>query len=310
VLVTPIDRMTGGILESFSKSQSSVPVEHRRGGVTAPASQDQPQGTSLFSGPPSFADTYERQLVGPIFRPWAVRLLDGSGLRPNERVLDVACGTGIVARLARQRVGPNARVVAIDKSPVMLTAARPLDETIDWREGDALALPVGEQEFDALFCHQGLQFLSDKPAALREFRRVLAPGGRMALGVWRSREENTLFGELDRVAERFVGPVRDVRHSFSDADALRQLLLDAGFRNVDVTQSTMETRFEIDPAVLARLNATAAIGMSERGKALNEAERAAVTADIVEASLPEMARYSEAGVIRFQTSSNIATAHR
>ncbi len=278
--------------------------------MTSPSSQSQPHAANLFSGTPSFGDVYERHLVGPLFRPWAERLLDRSGLLPGERVLDVACGTGIVARLARQRVGPGARIVAIDKSPVMLATARPLDDSIDWRDGDALSLPVGNEEFDAVFCHQGLQFFSDKPAGLREFRRVLVPGGRVALGVWRSASENTLFGEMDRVAEQFVGPVHDVRHSFADADALSRLLLDAGFRNVDVMPSTIEARFEIDPAVLARLNAMAVIGMSEQGKSMNDEERAAMSAAIVEASLPEIARFAKSGAICFQTSSNIATARK
>src|SRR5262249_18466693 len=161
-------------------------------------SQSQAQAASLFSGAPSFADTYEQLLVGPLFRPWAERLLDRSQLSRGDHVLDVASGTGIVARLARQHVGANARIVAVDKSPVMLATGRRLEQKIDWREGDALALPVGDEEvFDAVFCHQGLQFFSDKPAGLLGFHRVLVPSGRIAIGVWRSAPENTLFGEMD-----------------------------------------------------------------------------------------------------------------
>jgi ubiquinone/menaquinone biosynthesis C-methylase UbiE len=282
-----------------------------RGFVTSPSPQSQQPAVSLFSGAPSFGDTYEQQLVGPLFRPWAERLLDQSGLLPGERVLDVACGTGIVARLARQRVGAGTRVVAVDKSPVMLATARPLDQSIDWREGDALALPIGGDEvFDVIFCHQGLQFFSDKPAGVLGFHRALAPGGRLAAGVWRSAAENALFGEMDRVAERVLGPIHDARHSFGDEDALRRLLLDAGFRDVEVEVSTMETRFQIEPVVLARMNAMAVIGMSERGRSFNEQERAAAVAQIVEASLPEIARYAEKATLRFQTSANIATARK
>ena len=277
--------------------------------MTSPAFQAQPQSDALFSGAPSFADIYERQLVGPLFRPWAERLLERAVIHPGENVLDVACGTGIVARLARQRVGPGARVVAVDKSPVMLGTARMLDATIDWREGDALQLPLGESErFDAVFCHQGLQFFADKLTGLREMRRALVPGGRVVLGVWRSADENTLFGALDRVAERFVGPFHDRRHSFPDAEPLRELLTEAGFRNIDVVPSTMETRFEFDASELARLNAAAVTGMSERGGTLTEEQRAATTAAIIEASLPVLARFTHDRVIRFQTSANLATA--
>ena len=277
--------------------------------MTGPSSQAQPAVGGLFSGAPNFAEMYEQHLVGPIFRPWAERLIERTRLTGNERVLDVACGTGIVARLVRNRLGASASVVAVDKSPLMLATARRIDGTIDWREGDALSLPVADEEqFGAVFCHQGLQFFPDKLAGLREMRRVLSPGGRIAVGVWRSAEENTLFGTLDRAAERFVGPIHDIRHSFPEADALRGLLFETGFQNVEVASLTMETRLEIDPAVLARMNAMAVIGMSERGKELAEEERTRVAAAIVEASLPEIARFTVDGTIRFQTSSNIATA--
>lgn len=277
--------------------------------MTGPSPHTQPRPANLVSGALGFADAYERYLVGPIFRPWAERLIDRSDLARNESVVDVACGTGIVSRLARRRVGRAARVVAIDKSPAMLAIARALDDTIEWREGDALVLPLSDDErHDVVFCHQGLQFFPDKPAALREMRRILQPGGRVALGVWRSREENTLFGEMDSVAERFVGPIHDVRHSLGNADVLSRLLIEGGFHDVDVTPATLETRLEIEPTILARMNAMAVISMSERGKTLADDERATMSAAIVEASLPEIARFVDDGAIGFQTSSNIAVA--
>ncbi|MCO5108730.1 MAG: class I SAM-dependent methyltransferase [Burkholderiaceae bacterium] len=116
----------------------------------------------------SFPETYERCLVGPLFRPWAETILDDVDLAPGDRVLDVACGTGIVARLARERLGEAGRVVGVDISPAMLAVARTAAPAIDWREGDACALPLRDAEkFDVVVCQQGLQFFPDKPAGAR-----------------------------------------------------------------------------------------------------------------------------------------------
>src|SRR5689334_25445430 len=90
-----------------------------------------------------------------------------------------------VARLARGRLGPDARIVGVDLAPAMLAVARAVDQTIDWRQGEATSLPVNANEqFTVLTCHQGLQFMADKPAAVREMRRVLTSGGRVAIATW------------------------------------------------------------------------------------------------------------------------------
>lgn len=93
------------------------------------------------ANPPSFPELYERKLVGPLFRPWAEAILDIVAPAAGERVLDVACGTGIVGRLASERVGPTGRVVGVDLSPGMLAMARAVAPSIEWREGNAVALP-------------------------------------------------------------------------------------------------------------------------------------------------------------------------
>ena len=84
----------------------------------------------------SFPEIYEQELVGPLFRPWAELILDDVELAAGDRVLDVACGTGIVARLAKERLGEAGRVVGVDLSPAMLAVARGLAAGIDWRQGE------------------------------------------------------------------------------------------------------------------------------------------------------------------------------
>ena len=129
----------------------------------------------------SFPEMYERLLVGPLFRPWAELTLEEVALAPGDRVLDVACGTGIVARVASERLEGAVRVVGVDVSPDMLAVARAAAPAIDWREGDAARLPLGEGEaFDVVVCQQGLQFFPDKPAAAR--RAAAGAGGRGAAG--------------------------------------------------------------------------------------------------------------------------------
>src|SRR4029079_18210016 len=125
----------------------------------------------------TFAEIYERQLVGPLFRPFAEDLIGRLNPGPQDRLIDVACGTGIVARVARERMGGAARIVGVDTSPLMLAVARSVDATIDWREGNALSLPVPDGErFSLLTCHQGLQFFPDKAAAVRAMPRGPQPG--------------------------------------------------------------------------------------------------------------------------------------
>lgn len=258
--------------------------------------------------PASFPEMYERFLVQPLFAPWAHQLLDRVELRAGIALLDVACGTGIVARLARERLSGDLRGVGVDRNPAMLDVARRITSAIDWREGDALALPITDERFDVVCCHQGLQFIPDKVAAIREMRRVLAPGGRVAVGVWRSLEENGLFHELGNVARELVGPIADARHSFADDRTLASLLEGAGFREVVVEPTSLDVRFEIDSSMLARLNAMAVVGMSSAGKTLSDEERLAVVERIIDASLPVIGRYTSGGAIIFPTAANIALA--
>lgn len=227
---------------------------------------------TLPFGQKSFPETYEEALVGPLFRPFAELVIEAIKPARGEQVLDIACGTGIVARLARERVGATGKVVGVDANPGMLGVARTLAPGIDWRQADAAALPLAANEqFDVVTCHQGLQFFPDKPAAVREMRRALKPGGRLAVATWVTDEGKVLL-ELRRIAERQVGPVNDRRHSYGDPALLETLLRDGGFNDVRSKSFTRTVRFQ-DGSVFVRLNAMALVGMSEKGGAMNEAER-------------------------------------
>ena len=256
----------------------------------------------------TFPEIYERVLVEPLFRPFAEALVDRLSPAQGDSLIDVACGTGIVARIARKRLGPAAQVVAVDVAPPMLAVARTVDTSIDWREGNATALPVPEGEsFSLLACHQGLQFFPDKPSAAREMRRVLAPNGRAAIACWRSIQDIPASLELNEIAERHVGPIVDSRHSFGSADGLRTLLTDSGFHNVNVETFSHDVRFP-DGTLFATLNAMAVIGMTERGKTLNAGERGELAGQIAAESHAVIARYTKNGEFVMPLSTNIATA--
>src|ERR671936_1129863 len=139
---------------------------------------------------PSVPKAYDEFFVPRLFEPWAKLLLEAADLRRGESVLDIATGPGTVARLAAVRVGAEGRVVAIDIAQPMLDIAKakappPGAAPIEYLKSPSAPLPAAAGAFDAVLCQQGLQFFPDRPAALREMRRVLVPSGRVLLSVWR-----------------------------------------------------------------------------------------------------------------------------
>lgn len=258
----------------------------------------------------SFPEIYEQELVGPLFRPFAERILDYVELVPGDRVLDVACGTGIVSRLARERVGATGKVVGVDLSPPMLTVARKIAPDVDWREGDAASLPLQDDEqFDVAVCHQGLQFVPDKSAAASQMHRALAEGGRLAVGTWRPDGEIQLIPELRGVAERHLGPIVDIRHSFGETEPLERVLRDAGFRDVGSRTLSRTVRFA-DASLFLRLNTMAIVGMSPTAKEMADDERAQIVDTIVREGEEVIAPFTEQNGVGFDISTNVATGIR
>ena len=201
-----------------------------------------------FGGNP--AEHYERYFVPAIAAPLATTLVAAANLRSGERVLDVACGTGIVARLSADHVGAAGRVAGADVNAGMLAVARAVTAStatpIQWYETGAEAMPLPDEAFDVVLCQFGLQFVAHKHAALAEMQRVLVMNGRAHLSV---PTPTPFFDILEQALANHGLPAAAafVRLVFSmhDAAQLERLLRGAGFSAVDVQSQT--TRLRLPP---------------------------------------------------------------
>lgn len=201
----------------------------------------------------SAPEVYERELVPAVFGAWAPILVDLAQPRPGDHVLDLTCGTGVVARTAAKRVGPTGAVVGIDLNPGMLSVARSVVSTdagssaaLQWQEASADKLPFPDGSFGVVYCQLGLQFFADRGAALREMRRVLDKEGRLALMVWRGIKESPGFAVLADALERYVGQAASIMRApfgLFDADELEALVRAAGFWDIAIHQRSGTVRF-------------------------------------------------------------------
>jgi SAM-dependent methyltransferase len=193
---------------------------------------------------------YEKYLVPALFAPWAAKLIDFAKLEPGERVLDVACGTGIVARLAAQREDNAAKIVGIDLNPQMLEIARQSSSDvtmpIQWLEGSATDIQLPEATFDVVFCQASLMYFAE-PQATQEMHRMLVPGGRLAVNVWRPIQYSPGYVALAEALERHVSSevaaMMKLPFSLGDAEKVRKLIVGVGFRDVHIRLDIDMVRF-------------------------------------------------------------------
>ena len=258
----------------------------------------------------SSAEAYERYLVPLLFAPGAEFLIELASPEPGERVLDVACGTGIVARRASARVGADGTVVGLDINEAMLEVARKASSDvrpmIEWRQGDATDIPLPDRAFDVVFCQQGLQFFPDRSAALGEMHRVLVENGRLVLSVLRSIEHNPGYRLIAEALERHVGPDAGsmMRSPFPllSADELRDLITGAGFRDVLILLGIGPVRYP-SAEELVRWEGTSSPLAGPIG-ALKDDVRAALVRDVGEA----LRTYTDDNGIVFPTETYLAVA--
>lgn len=190
------------------------------------------------------ADIYEQVLVPLWFRRWAHELLAAVALKSGEQVLDVACGTGVTTRLAKEQVGATGRVDGVDINAEMLRQARELATGLDinWIESDVCNTGLPPNSFNAIICQHGYHYFPDKPAALTEFRNLMKPKGRLAFSIWDGHSPYT--AAVCDAVERFISPdvanAQRGQRKTPSAEALHQQTKAAGFSDVRVLRQELE----------------------------------------------------------------------
>lgn len=181
---------------------------------------------------------YEGLLVPALMWQYTRPVLDAAQVESGQRVLDVACGTGVLTRAAAERVGPNGAVAGVDPGPGMLAVAEELAPDIDWQQGTAESLPFPDESFDAVVSQFGLMFFVDRAQAIREMLRVLKPGGLLAVAVWDSLENIPAYADevalLDRMAGTDAADAVRAPYNLGDPAALKALFTETGVGRVSV----------------------------------------------------------------------------
>jgi SAM-dependent methyltransferase len=232
-------------------------------------------------------EVFARCLVPAIFDPMADQLLAVCPLRAGDRVLDVACGSGAVVGRAAAAVGPDGLAVGLDLSAGMLALARRDHPSPRLCRGDAADQPFAEGAFDVVLCQQGLPFVSTPARGLSEMRRVLRPGGRLALDTYGPLASCPPFAAIAAALARVVDAAAALLPPFalSEGDRLRRLVDEAGFVDVEAESRTVEVRF---PTARDLVLGLAAGGSSMRRvmAAVPLDRRAALLADVEGALAP------------------------
>ncbi len=199
--------------------------------------------SATFSG--SIPEYYDACLGPAWFDPYAQDLAQRLPRKPAGDVLEIACGTGILTRRARERLDPAVRLVATDLSKAMLDYARAKQPGtgVEWREADAMRLPFADGEFGAVLCAFGVMFVPDRRAAFREARRVLKPGGLFLFNVWDRIEENLHALTQEQLVQVLFPEAPELRFrtpfEMHDAALLRSLLEESGFRETRIEKKSV-----------------------------------------------------------------------
>jgi len=193
------------------------------------------------------AEVYEACFVPAIFGAWAGRVADAAEVMTGNTVLDVGCGTGVLAREALRRVGPEGRVTGLDLNDGMLAVAARTEPNVAWRQGDATALPFEDASFDIVASQFALMYFPDRAKALREMWRTLASGGRLAIAAWASIDHapgyEILVDLTVRQCGREAADVLTAPFVLGERAVLAGLLVDGGIPGADIALHAGSIRF-------------------------------------------------------------------
>lgn len=252
----------------------------------------------------SAADVYEEFFVPALFQEWAARVSDAAAIGPDQKVLDVACGTGVLAREADKRVHPGGGVIGLDRNEGMLDTAGRTSPGIEWRQGQAESLPFPDASFDAVVSQFGLMFFEDRVGSLREMWRVLRPGGRLAVAVWDSLENVPGYAAMTALLQRLFGDrvtdACEAPYVLGDTEALLSLFAGAGIPNARVGTEDGMARF---PSIESWVHTDV------KGWTLADMIDDAQYESLLEEAQVEMKRFlQDDGTVAFRSPAHIVTA--
>lgn len=153
----------------------------------------------------SAAEVYEAFFVPAMFERFSNAVLDHAGVVERERVLDVGCGTGALARRAQQRVGPDGGVVGLDPNEGMLSVAARAATGVDWRLGAAESIPFPDGVFDHAIAQFAAMFFTDRGRSVEEMARVTGRGGHVTLATWAAPDPTSAYGRLIALLDDALG---------------------------------------------------------------------------------------------------------
>ncbi len=265
---------------------------------------------------PDPAETYERYLGPTIADPWTRVLLEYAAPQRGERALDVACGTGSVARHVVPMVGAEGRVVAVDINPAMLAVGRARSASagvaIEWLEGNAASLDLPDEAVDLVLCQKGLQFFADRAASVREMRRVLTDGGRVVISVWQALRRHPVYEALFEATARHLGAsisTLDVSFSLWDSEELRTLLKEAGFRQLAITPRELTIRLP-SPERFVQLTVLGAATSIPVFARLDAGARSELVKAVTGETQAVAKRHRDGNTLTFPMCTHIAVAYR
>jgi ubiquinone/menaquinone biosynthesis C-methylase UbiE len=193
------------------------------------------------------AKAYEALFVTALFKQWAPMVINAAKVKSGHRVLDVACGTGVLGREAFSKVGSSGYVAGVDIAPGMLEVARRIEPSIDWKQAAADNLPFPDQSFDAVVCQFGLMFFPDAEGSLREMLRVLIPGGHLAVAVFDSLANIPAYADevalLERSAGKKAADALRAPFALGRKDDLVRLAKKSGVNSINVTTHVGQATF-------------------------------------------------------------------
>ncbi len=250
------------------------------------------------------AKVYEEFYLPGLFAEWTPRVIDAAKIQSGQRVVDVACGTGVLAQAVADRVGTTGLTVGVDINEGMLNIARKKAPEIEWHQAPAEALPLDDDNYDRVVCQFGLMYFDDQRAALKEMMRVLRPGGNLAIVVWDKLEHSPAYYAEEQLFQRVLGEeyADESPYSLGDLQVLQQLLASAGIFDVKIQTHEGTAQFSsIDDWIYTDV----------KGWTIDEAIEDEKYERLLQEARQELASFvTPEGTVAFSTPAHIVTASK